>query len=57
MVTVMSPRSNGAVRNAHVERPTMGPGPGRAVCGERAESQERMLVQLNCQGVTGLCKC
>ena len=57
MVTVMSPRSNGAVRNAHVERPTMGPGPGRAVCGERAESQERMLVQLNCQGATGLCKC
>ena len=50
-VTVMSPSGNRAVRMS--KRPTLGPGPGRAVHGQRAESHESMLVPSNCQGATG----
>ena len=42
---------------AHVERPTLSLGPARAVYGQRAESQESMLVPSNCQGATGRCTC
>ena len=39
------------------KRPTLGPDRGRAVNGQRAESQESVLVPSNCQGATGRCTC
>ena len=52
VVTVMLPSGN---RAGHFwNRQTLGPDPRTAVCGQRAASQESMLVQLNCQGATGL---
>ena len=55
VVAVISPRSNRAVLMS--KQLTLGPGPGRAVCGQGAESQESMLVPSNCQGARGLCTC